>query len=251
MNSAVVSTESLHVHLDGRAVLTAIDLDIWAGEFVTVLGANGSGKSTLIRACMGLVPITDGNIELFGIELTEFRAWRRIGYVPQRSSAVSGVPATVREIVLSGTLSRRPYIGWASAGDRRAADEALERVDMLHRRNSALGHLSGGQQQRVLIARALASRAELLILDEPTAGVDHAHTESLAVLLGDLVRDGTTVLLVEHELGPMRPLIDRAVVVRNGQIAYSGPVENIVQAPHAHAHQHADEFDVTTQGVWP
>lgn len=251
MTHDVLTAQSVNVRLDGRSVLHNVDMHVSAGEFVTLLGANGSGKTTLVRACMGLVPYSSGTIELFGTPREQFHSWQRIGYVPQRASAVSGVPATVGEVVLSGTLSRRPRLGWASAADRRAAHEALERVNMDQQRSTGLSQLSGGQQQRVMIARALASKADLLVLDEPTAGVDHAHTEALAQILRQLSADGTTVLLIEHELGPMRSLIDRAVVVRNGQIAYAGPVDNIVHAPHAHTHQHGPEFDTSTQGVWP
>src|SRR5699024_5468162 len=159
----VLDIDALDVRLDGRTVLRNIDVHVAPGEFVTLLGANGSGKSALVRACMGLVPIASGSIEIFGTAISRFTQWSRIGYVPQRPSAVSGVPATVGEVVLSGTLSRRPRVGWASFHDRRAAQEALDRVDMADRRKSSIGRLSGGQQQRVLIARALASRAELLI----------------------------------------------------------------------------------------
>lgn len=251
----VLDIDALDVRLDGRAVLRNIDVHVAPGEFVTLLGANGSGKSTLVRACMGLIPIASGSIDLFGVPISRFNQWSRIGYVPQRPSAVSGVPATVAEVALSGTLARRPVVGWARAADRRAAREALERVDMADRRHSSLAQLSGGQQQRVLIARALATGAELLILDEPTAGVDHAHTESLATLLGELVADGTTVVLVEHELGPMRPLIDRAVVMRDGSVAYAGPVDNIVPDPHARSHQHGEQPATGPMsgpaGVWP
>src|SRR5690625_3743562 len=208
----VLDIDELDVRLDGRTVLRNIDVHVAPGEFVTLLGANGSGKSTLVRACMGLVPIASGSIDLFGVPISRFNQWSRIGYVPQRPSAVSGVPATVAEVALSGTLARRPVVGWARAADRRAAREALERVDMADRRHSSLAQLSGGQQQRVLIARALATGAELLILDVPSAGVDHAHTESMASLHGVIVTVRTSEYIVTNAIGLMRTSIIMAFV---------------------------------------
>ncbi|TXL61172.1 metal ABC transporter ATP-binding protein [Aeromicrobium terrae] len=242
------------VTLDGRRVLTGVDLDVAPGEFVTLLGANGSGKSTLVRAAVGLVPLDSGSVELFGTPLARFRDRRRIGYVPQRSRAVAGVPATVHEVVMSGRLPRRPYLGFGGRADREAVEAAVDRVGLGDRLRSSLADLSGGQQQRVLIARALVTGADLLVMDEPTAGVDHRHQESLAELLGDLSRDGVSVLLVAHELGPMRVLIDRAVVLHDGVVRYDGPVSGVTGEEHEHVHHHATRetrIDVPgAEGVW-
>ncbi len=228
------------VTLDGRPVLRQVDLDVSTGEFVTLLGANGSGKSTLVRAAIGLVPMTAGSVELFGTPLADFRERRRLGYVPQRSRAVAGVPATVREVVASGRLPYRPFIGGNRAADTAAVAAAIERVGLTDRARSALSELSGGMQQRALIARALATEAELLVMDEPTAGVDHENQQVLAELLRGLVQEGTSILLVAHELGPLRPLIDRAVVLEAGQISYDGPVEGVLHEDHSHVHHHAE-----------
>jgi zinc transport system ATP-binding protein len=242
------------VSLDGRLVLRGVDLDVAAGEFVTLLGANGSGKSTFVRAAIGLVPMSEGTVELFGIPLPRFKDRTRLGYVPQRSRAVAGVPATVQEVVMSGRLSRRRFLGGRSRADTLAVAGAIERVGLAGRTRSSLSELSGGQQQRVLIARALASEAELLVMDEPTAGVDHDNQESLAELLGGLVHDGASVLLVAHELGPLRPLIDRAVVLRDGTVAYDGPVDDLIGEDHAHVHTHdaipSLPEGLTGEGVW-
>jgi zinc transport system ATP-binding protein len=236
-----LAVRGLTVALDGRPVLRQVDLDVSPGEFVTLLGANGSGKSTLVRAAVGLVPASAGTVELFGTPLHRFRDRQRLGYVPQRSRAVAGVPATMHEVVMSGRLARRRFAGWRSRADVTAVDAAIARVGLSDRSRSAVSDLSGGQQQRVLIARALASQAELLIMDEPTAGVDHDNQESLAELLGGLVAEGTSVLLVAHELGPLRPLIHRAVVLSAGQVTYDGPVDVIRDAEHVHVHQHTGQ----------
>jgi zinc transport system ATP-binding protein len=226
-------------------------LTVTAGEVVAVLGANGSGKSTLIRAVLGLVPLTGGSVELFGSPLRRFRQWARIGYVPQRVGAGSGVPATVAEVVGSGRLARRGVLRPAGAADRAAVADALRAVGLADRADDPVATLSGGQQQRTLIARALAGRPELLILDEPTAGVDAASQEAFAGALGGFVAGGGTVLLVAHELGPLRPLIDRAVVVHDGEIAHDGPVPepagHHAEPDHDHVHPHcADE----PAGIW-
>lgn len=249
-----LSVRGVTVALDGRPVLRDVDLDVAAGEFVALLGANGSGKSTLVRAAVGLVPITSGTIQLFGSPLDRFRDRQRLGYVPQRAHAVAGVPATVHEVVLSGRLARRRFFGWRTRDDLIAVDAAIARVGLSERTRWSVSELSGGQQQRVLIARALASDAELLIMDEPTAGVDHDNQESLAELLAGLVNDGTSVLLVAHELGPLRPLIDRAVVLQAGQVEYAGPVDAIADDANTHAHRHGDRVDqpdsFTGRTIW-
>jgi zinc transport system ATP-binding protein len=238
MSTTPLIVRGVSVALDGRPVLRQVDLDVSPGEFVALLGANGSGKSTLVRAAVGLVPTTGGTIELFGTPLDRFRDRQRLGYVPQRTRAVAGVPATVREVVMSGRLARRRFVGWRTKADVAAVDAAIERVGLADRRRSSVSEMSGGQQQRAMIARALASEAELLIMDEPTAGVDHDNQETLAELLGGLVHEGTSVLLVAHELGPLRALIDRAVVLDQGHVTYDGPVDAIHDHEHVHVHHH-------------
>ncbi|WP_290514790.1 metal ABC transporter ATP-binding protein [Aeromicrobium sp.] len=252
--SPPLSARGVTVALDGRPVLRQVDLDVSAGEFVALLGANGSGKSTLVRAAIGLVPLTAGSVDLFGTPLEKFHDWKRLGYVPQRSRAVSGVPATVNEVVMSGRLARRRFFGRPTPHDRDAVSAAIARVGLGDRTRSSLNELSGGQQQRVLIARALAAEADLLVMDEPTAGVDHDNQESLAELLGGLVHEGSSVLLVAHELGPLKPLIDRAVVLRAGIVDYEGPVDDLTGEDPAHVHTHtgapARHEGLGAEGVW-
>lgn len=237
----VVSLEDVAVALAGRPVLRHVSLAVPAGEFVALMGANGSGKSTLVRALLGLRPVSEGRARLFGTAVAEFRDWRRVGYVPQRASAVSGVPASVWEVVASGRLTRRARFRPMSRRDRTAVADALELVGLADRARDAVETLSGGQQQRVLIARAMAGEPELFLLDEPTAGVDLPNQQALAAALRVLKEQGSTVLLVAHELGPLAPLVDRAVVMRDGRVGYDGPPldEDDVHSPllgggHAH-----------------
>ncbi|HEY0470409.1 MAG TPA: metal ABC transporter ATP-binding protein [Kribbella sp.] len=231
-----VEVTDLSVDLGGRLVLRGVDLQIRQGEVVAVLGTNGSGKSTLIRTVVGLLPPARGEVKLFGTPVPRFRHWRRVGYVPQRITAAGGVPATVQEVVSSGLLSKRRLFSPLKAADRDAIEEALEIVDMADRRKDAVAELSGGQQQRVLIARALVPDPDLLILDEPTAGVDLASQGIFTEAIRERVARGTTVVMVSHDLGPMDALIDRSVVLRRGRIVYDGPPH--VSQTHAHAHPH-------------
>ncbi|MFG2883286.1 metal ABC transporter ATP-binding protein [Streptomyces sp. NPDC048297] len=242
MSEPVIALRGVKAELGSRPVLRGIDLAVKRGEVVALLGANGSGKSTAIRTIIGQVPPTGGTIELFGTPRRSFRDWARVGYVPQRTTAAGGVPATVTEIVSSGRLSRTRF-GLFRAADRDAVHRALELVGMADRARDSVTALSGGQHQRVLIARALVAEPELLIMDEPMAGVDLASQEVLAQTLKRQVEAGTTVLLVLHELGPLEPLIDRAVVLRDGCVVHDGPPpESLGQHAlpgHDHVHPHA------------
>ncbi|MGW0506322.1 metal ABC transporter ATP-binding protein [Micromonospora sp. NPDC003241] len=251
MTPDVITVEHGVVGYDGRPVLRDVSLTVTTGEVVAVLGANGSGKSTLIRAVLGLVPLTAGSVTLFGHRVRRFRQWQRLGYVPQRLGAGSGVPATVAEVVASGRLARRGILRPPGRADREAVAEALRAVGLADRAKDPVSTLSGGQQQRTLIARALAGRPELLVLDEPTAGVDAASQEAFAGALRGFVDDGGTVLLVAHELGPLRPLISRAIVVHQGQIAHDGavpdPAGHHAEPDHDHVHPHGPEEPA---GMW-
>ena len=166
----VVEARDVTVAIGGRPVLRGNDLVVREGEFVALMGANGSGKSTLVRALTGLRPLTHGSVLLFGTPLHDFKARHRIGYVPQRGTATGGVPASVREVVASGRLTRRGLLRPAGRADRAAIADALEVVGLTDQAGDGVSTLSGGQQQRVLIARALAGEPDLFFLDEPTAG---------------------------------------------------------------------------------
>lgn len=231
------------VAIGGRPVLRGIDLEVRTGEFLALMGANGSGKSTLVRALTGLRALTTGRLELFGTALEDFHDWQRIGFVPQRAGATSGVPASLWEVVASGRLTHRRLLRPLSGADRAAIDDAIATVDLTDQTRLGVAQLSGGQQQRALIARALVGSPDLFFLDEPTAGVDLPNQQALADALGLLKARGSTIVLVAHELGAMAALVDRAVVMRDGRIAYDGPplADHEVHHPdfgEAHTHHH-------------
>ena len=229
---AAVTATSVDVVLNGVPIVREASLEIRPGEMVAILGNNGSGKTTLMRALLGLVPHR-GRIALFGTDLGDFRDWRRVGYVPQRGGILVQ-QATAREVVASGRLSRRRAFLPASAADRRAVDDALAEVGLADRARYPFVRLSGGQQQRVLIARALATGADLMLWDEPLAGVDRNTQELLAGVAGRLKARGATIVMVLHELGCFRPLIDRSIVLADGRVMPPG------YSHHEHDHDDHD-----------
>lgn len=235
---SVIRAESLLVELGGLPILREVSIDVRRGELTALMGGNGSGKTTLVRSLLGLTPHQGGRVELFGVVDDRFRDWGRIGYVPQRGS-VSIKQATVAEVVATGRLSRRRPLTPASATDRLRATQALEAVGLADRAKRPFTDLSGGQQQRVLIARALAGEAELLVLDEPFAGVDLSVQDHLAGLLGELNATGTTVLVVLHETGALAPLLTTCIVLREGRVVHVGAPP---QEPD-HYHERSDDAD--------
>lgn len=240
MTPPVIDAHHVTVDLGGTSVLRGVDLRVLPGEFVTILGANGSGKSTLVRALVGLVPHR-GSIQLFGTPLADFDRHHLIGYMAQRPEVFSGVPATVTEVVLSGVLSRKPRFGWPSRAERAAAAELIDRVGLTRLAHRPITHLSGGQQQRAHIARALVADPELVVMDEPMAGIDAHSAEVFASLLSELDERGTAIVMVAHELGPLAPLVDRAVHMDAGLVEYEGPAQGPGTHDHAHDHVHSSE----------
>lgn len=218
-----------------RVVLDAVDFRLDGGDFLALLGDNGSGKTTLVRALVGLVPLSAGSLEIFSTPAARFGDRHRIGYVPQRLAASTGVPATAFEVVLSGRAAVVGPLRRYGRPDRELAAEALAAVGLAERRNDPVGSLSTGQQQRVLIARALAAEPDVLILDEPASALDAESQDALAAMLGRRKQHGDSVLLVAHGLGPIEPLVTRVVVLDAGSVAYDGPpLLEGVRRPHLH-----------------
>lgn len=220
---AVLEFEGAAIGYEGHAVVDDLTVTVSAGEVVAVLGANGSGKSTIVRGLFGLAELHAGSVRVFGVDRDRFRAWRRVGYVPQSQTVAAGMPTTVREVVSSGRLAGLAPWRRFSDADRAAVAAAIESVGLTAVTRSPVAKLSGGQQRRVLIARALAGEPEVLVLDEPTAGVDAANQEALASILGSLHGHGLTIVLIAHELGPVAPLVSRVLVMRHGAVVFDGP----------------------------
>jgi zinc transport system ATP-binding protein len=241
MTESVIRLVAGVIGYGGVPAVSGASLAVHRGDVVAVLGPNGSGKSTLVKGILGLADLMSGSLELFGQPSAAFRDRARMGYVPQRHTVGGVVPSTVAEVVASGRLARQRRFRPVSAADRHAVAHAIEVVGLAGFERRPVAELSGGQQRRVLIARALAGEPEVLVMDEPLAGVDLANQGYLASTLEHLVtHEGTTILLVAHELGPVHPLVTRGVVMRDGAIQYDGPLtaqlrRSTMHDPHPHS----------------
>ncbi|KAB1198412.1 MULTISPECIES: metal ABC transporter ATP-binding protein [Haloferax] len=228
LDDAVVELSNVEFGYTASPVVEDISLRIDSGEYVAVVGPNGSGKSTLMKLMLGLLRPDEGTAAIFGEPSHVFDDGARIGYVAQHASASKEMPITVREVVRMG---RFPHVGFGrlSAEDNRIVDDALETVGMTAFANRRVTKLSGGQRQRAFIARALASEADLLVLDEPTVGVDAESVEAFYDLLASLNESGITILLIEHDLSAVTEHADR-VVCLNREIYFDGPTEEFVES---------------------
>ncbi|MDR5682764.1 MAG: metal ABC transporter ATP-binding protein [Armatimonadota bacterium] len=208
-------------------VLDHVNLVVRRGDFLGIIGPNGSGKTTLLRVMLGLLRPCCGHVRLFGQDIREFRDWHRIGYVPQKAVAFeSRFPASVFEVVVSGRTGRVGLGRRFGPADYEAAERALETVGMAAHRDRLVGRLSGGEQQRVFIARALASEPDLLVLDEPTVGVDVEAQERFYGLLRHLNRDlGTTLVLVSHDIGVVAQEVTQLACLNRSLFFHGSPEE--------------------------
>jgi zinc transport system ATP-binding protein len=210
----------------GPPVLSNVDLAIERGQFVAIAGPNGGGKTTLLRLVLGIERPTTGKALLFGEPAHRFSRPEAIGYLAQRAQLGVSAPATVREVVAAGRLPRVGLLGRAGHEDRELIEQSIERVGLRSVAHRPLARLSGGQQQRAFIAKALATEPELLVLDEPTTGVDVEAQEAFAALLDRLHRElGVTILYVSHEFGAVERFVERIVLVRGGVIFDGTPSE--------------------------
>ncbi len=228
MSVDVLAMENLSCRYQGHEALTEITMKVTAGDYVGIVGPNGSGKSTLVRAMLGLLAPDAGRVLLFGVPVTTFRQWRRIGYLPQSMRHFNpAVPATVEEVIRLGLLPHKRFprrVGGKS--DTPAVERALEALGIAGIRKKLIGELSGGQQQRALLARAIVGRPELLILDEPTTALDPETRERFYTLLGELHREeGTTIILVTHDTGSIGSMASRLIYV-DRRIIFNGTLDD-------------------------
>ena len=201
--------------------LLDINLSVPSGQLVGVIGPNGSGKSTLIKAILGFVKPDVGDVQIFG-ESAE-KAKGRVAYVPQRGSVDWDFPITVREVALMGRYGHVPWWRDMSRRDREITDEALAMVRMSEFANRQIGQLSGGQQQRVFMARAMAQGADILLLDEPFAGVDAATERAILDVLSRTKASGRTLMVVHHDLATAAEYFDTLVLLKQRLFAYGPP----------------------------
>lgn len=225
----------------GQRVLEDVNLELGEGEFVAVAGPNGGGKTTLIRILLGLERPSHGTALLYGEPAHRFSRRKTLGYLAQRSVAGGDAPVTVREVVSAGRLAAGGLLGPMRRRDRELVTDAIDRVGLAAHADLPLRTLSGGMQQRAFIAKALAGEPSLLVLDEPTTGVDAESQESLAGLLDTLHSElGVTIVYVSHEFGAVEHFVQRLVLVRR-TIVFDGSPDDLPGVWHDPSHIHARE----------
>lgn len=217
----------MNFHYGNNHVLQDISFRIQRGDYVGLVGGNGSGKTTLLKLLLGLLSPTSGTIRIFDTETRLFQAWEKIGYVPQYVfRGELGFPATVREVIESGHLRGTDF--WCRFGSKRCDDveAAALRAGITHLLSKRIGELSGGERQRVFIARALVSQPELLVLDEPTTGIDAETEEKFYAFLSELHASGLTIVLVSHDLEAIARQV-QTVLCLNRRLVCFGRPENL------------------------
>lgn len=226
----ILEIHDLFYRYEQQNVIENIDLALPKGAFLGLVGPNGSGKSTLLKCILGLLKPQQGSIRLFGEELHKFKEWYKIGFVSQKANSFnSGFPATVFEVVSSGLTSKLGLYRFFKSEHSNMVKDAIAAVELSEFMNRNIGELSGGQQQRVFIARALVSKPELLILDEPTVGVDARTVQNFYNMLDKLNKNlGITLILVTHDVGTITDKVTH-VACLNKQLHFHGSAQDFDQ----------------------
>ena len=223
--SPLVEIRGLSCGYEKQKVLNGVDLEILRGDFVGLLGPSGSGKTTLLRAMLGAVDVYEGEILVEGIKASDRRP--RIGYVPQLETIDWNFPVTVREVVMMGRTMENRFFPWFRKEERELADHMMDQLGILHLAGRHIRNLSGGQQQRAFLARALVSSPSLLLLDEPTSGVDVKTRDDVMHLLHDLNHEGVTIVITTHEINAVAVHLPRLVCLAGRVLAQGTPYEVI------------------------
>ena len=227
--TAIVDLDGVTFAYGDTVAVSDVSLTVEAGEFLGLVGPNGSGKTTLLHLMLGLHEPDEGTVELFGRPVDEFDDGGRIGYVSQQATSRGGaMPVTVRECVTMGRFAHAGR-GRLSEADRAAVADAIETVGIGDLADRLVTELSGGQKQRAYIARALASDADLLALDEPTVGVDAESRDAFYALLDELNDDGITIILIEHDIGVVTDRANRIACI-NTELYHHGDTQSFVES---------------------
>lgn len=219
----IISVKNLTASYGLNPALQNVSFEVVAGDYIALTGPNGAGKTTLAKALLGLIPIRGGIIEIFDTNLAEFRQWQKIGYLPQKGSAFNPlVPATAREIVRLGKSSEKKFPKRFSKDDDKIVAQILGSLNIGELADALFFELSGGQQQRVLLARALVSNPQLLILDEPTTALDPQSRDNFFNLLKNLNHDNrVTIIYITHDLPSIGSLANKTLYI-DKEIKYFG-----------------------------
>lgn len=202
MESKIISLKKINFSYKNEKVLKNISFDVVRGDYLGLIGPNGSGKTTLLKIMLGLLPPESGTISLFGEDLSKFRDWKKIGYIGQKATNFdTSFPLSVKEVVSLGLYASKKFPKLFNGSDAERIKKALQRTGMDDFSAKKISELSGGQQQRVFISRALVTDPELLVLDEPTTGVDKETQDNFYALLADLnSNDNITIVIVSHDI---------------------------------------------------
>ena len=225
----VIRVEDLYYRVGKQEILSDISFEIEQGDYVALLGPNGGGKTTLAKAILGLLVPSSGKIEIFGEERKHFKSWYKVGYVPQNVSLFdSNFPLSVYEAVSLGLAAKKSWFSRLDNGDREQIEAVIEMASIADLRDKNLSELSGGQRQRVMIARALVSQPEILILDEPSTGVDIASQHKFYDFLKKLNQEeNLTIIFITHDLGVIADDVTHVLSV-NQKLIYSGTAEGML-----------------------
>jgi len=225
----IFDVKNLSFALRENTILSNISLEIFHGEYIAIIGPNGGGKTTLIRMLLGLEKPTSGELKLFGKRISKFKEWHKIGFVPQRASLVDeNFPATVQDIVKMGRIAKYGIFAGFSKKDTQVVEDAMRKMDILHLKGKMVGTLSGGQRQRTMIARALASSPEVLILDEPNTGVDMISQRRFYKLLSKLNKEEKiTIIFITHDIGVIADDITRLFTINQKATICNNPKETL------------------------
>lgn len=237
MNS-MIKVEHLSFSYSSQPILDDVSFHVKQGDFTAVIGANGTGKSTLMKLLLGELSPQKGQVRLFGKELHQFRDWPNIGYVPQNGSAASeNFPATAEEIVRANLYPEVGPLRFFTRKHRLKAREALDLVDMGAYNKRMLHELSGGQQQRVMLARVLVGNPKVMLLDEPTTGVDAKTVRSLYELLARLNKEtGLTIVMVTHDIAGALDYVTRVLCLEEGSMVELNRTQLLHELEHRHKH---------------
>lgn len=230
-----IAVDGLSVSYGGVAALDSVSFVLERAQVCGLIGVNGSGKSTLFRFLMGLVPAQHGSVSLFGRGSPAARKERLVAYVPQSEDVDWNFPVSVQDVVMMGRYAHMGTLRLPSRADRAAVDSALERVGLTELRTRQIGELSGGQKKRAFVARGIAQDAQLLLLDEPFAGVDKSSEAMMVGLLRELKDEGRTALVSTHDLAGLPHLCDRAILLHQRILAEGTPESVLTSANLARA----------------
>lgn len=234
----IITLENVSFSYQNQAVHKDLNFSVKERDFIGLIGSNGAGKTTLLRMIVGLLKPESGTIRLFGQPVSQFKDWDRIGYVPQKNSFNPLFPATVREVVLSGLYSRNKLFRKMTKADQKKCDDALLAMNIEDLAMKRIGELSGGQQQRVFLARALINNPSLLILDEPTVGIDSETQEGFFHMIKHMHQHhNITFLMVSHDMEMIRSYLGQQPAAESGKLKF--------YKKHSHDLQDCVENDLT------